>query len=368
MYSYHFKLLLHFTGKTSIDLPFYLFRNLSKTCDKVQLRKETCETSLFHHGLVKLMVLHELQKIGRDWDTFIFMSGFQSKTSLSPLVAKEPSTATSPQAEAKAKRISKLKARKQIGVSTKPLNIQDTPQQSIKETAHESSAREGVQRRRTRSQVAKEKGKSMAIKENPVSKGDLNDLLQAIDIEESPLVQAELIELDKETAKKVGASKKLKFDEQVEQFVFKPRRPITRKFKQVQQVPPRVDETGEQTRPNEKMDKGKAVATQEEDNVEELKNKLGLANLEIARLKKAARKFAVKEAYFNQMQARWEDQTFKIPEVVDYNVQFLTWTVPAIKEAQFIRKVNKNLRSGIRIMKKQIEDLRMQLSQQKESS
>ena len=70
--------------------------------------------------------------------------------------------------------------------------------------------------------------------------------------------------------------------------------------------------------------------------MEELKKKLGLANLEIARLKKAARKFAVKEAYFNQMQAQWEDQTFQIPELVDCNVQFLSWTVPAIKEAQFI--------------------------------
>jgi len=87
--------------------------------------------------------------------------------------------------------------------------------------------------------VAKEKGKSVAIEESPTSKGELNDLLQAIDIEESPLVQAELIESNKETAKKVKASKKLKFDEQVEQFVFKPRRPIMRKFKQVQQVPPR---------------------------------------------------------------------------------------------------------------------------------
>lgn len=182
MYSYHFKILLHFTGKTSIDLPFYLFCNLSKMCDKVQLRKETCETSLFHHGLVKLMVLHELQKIGRDWDTFIFMSSFESKTGLSPLAAKEPSRTTSRQAKEKAKRISKLKARKQIGESTKPLTLQDTPQQSIKETVHESSAREGVQRRRTRRQVAKEKGKSMAIEENNVSKGDLNDLLQAIDI------------------------------------------------------------------------------------------------------------------------------------------------------------------------------------------
>jgi len=171
-----------------------------------------------------------------------------------------------------------------------------------------------------------------------------------------------LIESGKEKAKKVKASKKLKFDEQVEQFVFKPRRPITRKFKQVQQVPPRADDTGEETWPHERRDKGKTVATQEEGNVEELKKKLGLENLEIARLKKAARKFVVKEAYFNQMQARWEDKTFQILEVVDCNVQFLSWTIPTIKEVQFIRKVNTNLRSGIKVMKKQIEDLKIQLS------
>ena len=215
--------------------------------------------------------------------------------------------------------------------------------------------------------MAKEKSKSVAIEESPVSKGDLNDLLQAIDIEESPLGQVDLIESGKEKAKKVKALKKLKFDEQVEQSVFKPRRPITRKFKQVQQIPLRAYETGEETRPHERRDKGKTVATQEEGNVEELKKELELANLEIARLKKAARKFAVKEAYFNQMQDRWEYQTFQIPEVVDCNVQFLFWTVPAIKEAQFIRKVNTNLRSGIKVMKKQIEDLKIQLSQLRES-
>ena len=76
--------------------------------------------------------------------------------------------------------------------------------------------------------MAKEKGKSVAIDESPISKGDLNDLLQAIDIEESPLGQVDLIESGKEKAKKVKASKKLKFDEKVEQFVFNPRRPITR--------------------------------------------------------------------------------------------------------------------------------------------
>jgi len=296
------------------------------------------------------------------------MSGFKNETGLSPQSAKDLPTTTSHQAETRSRRFSKLKARKQVREFTKPLTIQDTPQQSLKEKdqvkegAHESSTGEGVQRRRIRSQVAKEKGKSVIIEESPVSKGDLNNLLQAIDIEESPLVQADLIESGKDMAKRVKTLKKLKFDDQVDQFVFKPRRPITRNFKQVQEVLSTADETGEVTQPHEIKDKGKAVTTQEEDSVEDLKRRLELVNFEIARLKKASRKFAIKEAYFNQMQAQWEDKTFQIPEVVDCNVQFRSWTVPAIKEAQFIRKVNTNLRAGIRVMKKQIEDLKIQLS------
>ena len=67
VYSYHFKLLLHFIGKISLDLNFYLHRSLRKMADKVQEKSEGSETSLFHHGLMKLLILDELQKIGRDW-------------------------------------------------------------------------------------------------------------------------------------------------------------------------------------------------------------------------------------------------------------------------------------------------------------
>ena len=91
MYSYHFKLLLNFTRKISLDLPFYLFHSLGKMSNKVQLKKEACETSLFHHGLIKFIVLHELQKIGREWSTFLFMTGFKTETGLSPR-AKETSS------------------------------------------------------------------------------------------------------------------------------------------------------------------------------------------------------------------------------------------------------------------------------------
>jgi len=50
-----------------------------------------------------------------------------------------------------------------------------------------------------------------------------------------------LIESGKDKDKRVKASKKLKFDDPVDQFVFKARRPITRKFKQIQEVLPRAD-------------------------------------------------------------------------------------------------------------------------------
>jgi len=92
-------------------------------CDKVQLRKEACETLLFHHGLIKLIVLHELQRVGRDWDTFIFMSGFKSKTGLSSQAAKDLPTTTGHQAETRSKRLLKLKARKKVRESTRPLII-----------------------------------------------------------------------------------------------------------------------------------------------------------------------------------------------------------------------------------------------------
>lgn len=152
VYSYHFKLLLHFTGKVSIDLPFYLFRSLSKMYDKVQLRKEDCETSLFHHGLIKLLVLDGLQKVNIDWNSFILMAGFKSQTSLTPQPARD-FTIVELQTEARAKRVPNSQTRKQV----KPLIIQDQPQQATKGKAHgkktvpETSTSEVVSKIRTRS-------------------------------------------------------------------------------------------------------------------------------------------------------------------------------------------------------------------------
>ena len=217
-------------------------------CDKVQLRKEDCETSLFHHGLIKLLVLDGLQKVDRYWNSFIFMAGFKSQTGLTPLLARD-STIAELQTEVRFKRVPKSQVRKQV----KPLIIQDQPQQSAKEKVHgkktvpKTSTSGVVSRVRTRSQINKEKGKAIAVEGSPVSKASLNDLLQAIEFEQSLPVQIELMQSEQESTKKSKASKRLKFDEPAEEFVFKPRRPMTRRFQQVQEALSRTEETGEGT-------------------------------------------------------------------------------------------------------------------------
>ena len=93
IYQYHFRLLLHFTGKKLLSLPFFLFISLGKMLDKVQARPESSETSIFHHGLIKLLVLEELKKLNRDWATFISLSGYEVDV-LAP--KKTPKSNTNP--------------------------------------------------------------------------------------------------------------------------------------------------------------------------------------------------------------------------------------------------------------------------------
>ena len=83
--------------------------------DKVQMKSEGCETSLFHHGLIKLMVLNELQKINREWLSFLFLCGFgvEAQTTGSNPKAKEtPPAESSKPVVTRTKRFVKLKPRK----------------------------------------------------------------------------------------------------------------------------------------------------------------------------------------------------------------------------------------------------------------
>ena len=63
--------------------------------DKVQAKVEGNETSLFHHGLIKLLVLEELKRLGRDWSSFLFISGFGVDT-ITPKITPKPRDIPSP--------------------------------------------------------------------------------------------------------------------------------------------------------------------------------------------------------------------------------------------------------------------------------
>jgi len=52
-------------------LTFFLFRSLGKMENKVQARDDRLKSSLFHFSLVKLVVVEEIEKSNRDWDSFL---------------------------------------------------------------------------------------------------------------------------------------------------------------------------------------------------------------------------------------------------------------------------------------------------------
>ena len=69
---YHFRLILHFTGKQPLNMPFYLLKSLTNMASKVQAKPQKASSSLFHQGLIKLIVLEELSTRNKTWDYLLF--------------------------------------------------------------------------------------------------------------------------------------------------------------------------------------------------------------------------------------------------------------------------------------------------------
>ena len=76
---YHFKLMDHFTGKTPINLPYFLYHSLSKVCKRIRAQPLSLKAALCHLGLIKLIILQELKQQGRSWEHFLFWEGFETQ-------------------------------------------------------------------------------------------------------------------------------------------------------------------------------------------------------------------------------------------------------------------------------------------------
>jgi hypothetical protein len=64
----HARLLLHFTG-TLLNIPFFLLKSLKRMAEQVQKANEF-RGSLFHFGLVKILITSALSKKQESWDLF----------------------------------------------------------------------------------------------------------------------------------------------------------------------------------------------------------------------------------------------------------------------------------------------------------
>jgi hypothetical protein len=58
----HFRLLAHFMFNKPLNFPFYFLKILEKMPSQVRKNVTNPHNSLFHHGLIKLLVLSELEK------------------------------------------------------------------------------------------------------------------------------------------------------------------------------------------------------------------------------------------------------------------------------------------------------------------
>ena len=76
---YHVTFILHVNGKSKLNLPYYLFNILENIATRVKNNTNHTSHSIFHHGIVKLLVLTELGKQNRSWQHFLFWSRFEPK-------------------------------------------------------------------------------------------------------------------------------------------------------------------------------------------------------------------------------------------------------------------------------------------------
>jgi hypothetical protein len=115
LYQYHIRLLLHFTGKVEMNIPYYLLRSMGKMSDIIQAKSKDVDTSLFHSGLIKKLVSEKLGKKEISWEHFVFT--FDFKLDLAPTPQSQKASPLSPTSSTKAETNRKRKGRALVQVA-----------------------------------------------------------------------------------------------------------------------------------------------------------------------------------------------------------------------------------------------------------
>jgi hypothetical protein len=75
VFLYHLWLLMSFID-FPLNVPYFLLRSLYKMAK--HFKREKDDSSLFHHCLIKIIMVHQLKLNGDCWDTFLLRNGFAS--------------------------------------------------------------------------------------------------------------------------------------------------------------------------------------------------------------------------------------------------------------------------------------------------
>ena len=70
--SRHLRLLAHFVDNISLNFPFFFLRSLEKMLNLVRKNTLHPKSSLYHHNLIKLLILDQLKERNQPWETFVF--------------------------------------------------------------------------------------------------------------------------------------------------------------------------------------------------------------------------------------------------------------------------------------------------------
>jgi len=99
LYQYHIRVFLHFIGKNEMNILFYLLRSMGKMSDRVQDKSKAVDTSVFHFGLIRMLVMEELKKRNIPWEQFIVYAHMQLDITYTPqskMQSHLPSTSVAP--------------------------------------------------------------------------------------------------------------------------------------------------------------------------------------------------------------------------------------------------------------------------------
>ena len=59
-----------------VNMPYYFLNSLHKMACTYQINVRDKERSLFHHGLIKILISYRLGELGDTWESFLIRNGF----------------------------------------------------------------------------------------------------------------------------------------------------------------------------------------------------------------------------------------------------------------------------------------------------